>query len=202
MGTRSITFIRKRIPKEISSATKSSLGGPDESQYIYEYFVCMYHHWDGYVRGGVGEWLTEFLCKFLHEYSSKYMDTGFLAAKFVKAFMEKEAQYKRLLPLTSLEEMFRTYDYHLAYIITTDSTRKYFDNKSIMLTAYQGGNIITTRPEKFMTKYLQYEIQMEGGLVKVIDYGDDEIEKEGYLAEDRLFLKFIQTKLYQYLYSI
>jgi hypothetical protein len=195
MGTRSITFIRKRIPKEVSSA-KSSLGGPD-GQYIYEYFVCMYQQCDGYVRGGVGEWLAEFLCKFLHDYSSKYMDTGFLAAKFVKAYMEKDTytQSKRLFPITSLEKMFR-YDHQKAYIITTDSTRKFFDNKSIMLTSI-GNCIITARPEKFMMKYLQCVERMEESRIpnEVIDYGDDEIEKEGYLAEDQLLSKFL-TNLY------
>ncbi|GBC09841.1 hypothetical protein RclHR1_09150012 [Rhizophagus clarus] len=191
MGTRCIIFIRKRIYKEAGSVKKSFLGDPDESQYIYEYFVCMYQQCDGYVRGGVGEWLAKFLCDFLHDYSSRYMDTGFLAAKCVKEFMEKDAVFKRLLPLASLKDMYR-YDHQKAYIITTDSTRKFFDNKSIMLTS-RGSCIITARPEKFMTIYYQNAKRIEESTTydEVIDYGDEELEKDGYLAEDRLLGKFL-----------
>ncbi|RIA84190.1 hypothetical protein C1645_428732 [Glomus cerebriforme] len=191
MGTRSITFIRKRIPKRECSVTKRSLGGPDESQYIYEYFVCVYQQCDGYVEGGVGEWLAEFLSKFIRDFSSVHLDTGFFAAKFVKDFMEKDDQHKLLCPIAPLQEMFR-HDHQLAYIITVDSTRKFFDDKSIMLSMYSNC-ILTARPEKFMKKYKQCENQIEESEIQyeVIDYGDEEVEKEGYLSEDQLLGKFL-----------
>ncbi|RIA97388.1 hypothetical protein C1645_854132 [Glomus cerebriforme] len=191
MGTRSITFIRKRIPKRACSATKRSLGGPDESQYIYEYFVCVYQHFDGYVEGGLGEWLAEFLSKFISDFSSVNLDAGFFAAKFVKDFMEKDDQHKTLYPIQPLQEMFRC-DHQYAYIITVDSTRKFFDDKSIMLSMYSNC-ILTARPEKFMEKYKQVKNQIEESEIEyeVIDYGDEEVEKEGYLSEDRLLAKFL-----------
>lgn len=151
----------------------------------------LYQQYDGYVRSGVGEWLANFFCEFLHDYSSRYMDTGFLAAKFVKDFMEKDTNFKRLMPLASLKKMYR-YDHQMAYIITTDSTRKFFDNKSIMLTS-RGNCIITAWPEKFMTIYCQNANRIEKSIIpdEVIDYGDEELEKEGYLAEDQLLSKFL-----------
>ncbi|RIA97385.1 hypothetical protein C1645_814084 [Glomus cerebriforme] len=195
MGTRSITLIRKRIPRDACSATKSLLGGPDESQYIYEYYVCMYQQLDGYVEGGVGEWLAKFLCEFIREYSSMHMDAGFFTAKFVKDFMEKDKQHKFLCPLAPLEEMFQ-YGHQVAYIITIDATRQFFDDKSFMLSVYENC-ILTARPENFMEKYKQCENQIKESEIscEVVDYGDDEVEKEGYLSEDRLLAKFLKSKL-------
>ncbi|GBC09835.1 hypothetical protein RclHR1_09150006 [Rhizophagus clarus] len=191
MGTRSIILIRKRYPKEISSATKSFLKGPDESQYIYEYFVYMYQETD---NDDMGEWIAEFLCNFLRDYSSKYMDAGFLAAKFVEAFMDRDTSCKCLLPLAPLDELYH-YEHHEIYFITTDSARKFFDDKSIVLTLHRNC-IISAWPEKFMTKYLQNAERMKESRIQneVIDYGDKELEKEGYLAEDRLLTKFLNKK--------
>src|SRR3954447_4973005 len=83
MGTRSITLVRSRKPKEAGSAKKSALGGPAESQYIYEYFVCTYYQFDGNVEYGMGEWLVNFLCEFINNFSSRRVDVGFFAVKFV-----------------------------------------------------------------------------------------------------------------------
>src|SRR6266487_1787023 len=106
MGTRSITLVRTRKLKETPSTTTSILGGPSESKYIYEYFVCVWQHWDGYVDGGVGQRLAEFLCNFIHDSKSKFIDTGYLASKLVKAIVEKSKDIF-LVYLDSLEDIFR-----------------------------------------------------------------------------------------------
>ena len=189
MGTRSITIVRKRRPKETPSVATSVLGGPTESQYIYEYYVCIYQHWDGYVEGGVGERLAEFLCKYIHDSSSKPIDTGLLAAKLVEEIVGKNTHIFnfKLMPLAPLEDMFRCYDYAFAYIITVDLNY----HNSIMLSVIDN-DILTARPNKFMRKFQHYSEQMEvlGKSFEKVDYGDDEVEEEGYLSEDKLLFKF------------
>src|SRR6266487_5962829 len=125
MGTRSITLVRTRKLKETPSTATSILGGPSESKYIYEYFVCVWQHWDGYVEGGVGQRLAEFLCKFIHDSKSKFIDTSYLASKLVKAIVERSEDIC-LITLESLKDIFRTADYELAYIITVDLNNSHY----------------------------------------------------------------------------
>jgi hypothetical protein len=178
MGTHSITLIRERKPKK---KEMSVLGGPAESQYFYEYYVCIYQHFDGYIEGGVGEWLAEFLYKFKQNLStlSNFVDAGLLGAKLIKAFYSSEFKNPRLIPITNIFQS----DYEYAYIITVscDSNLGLNDN-SIMLSAYRyEDHILTARPEKFLKSFAEN------------NYGDDEVEKNGYLLEDQLLIKFLNS---------
>jgi hypothetical protein len=73
-------------------------------------------------------------------------------------------------------------DYALAYIITVDLNY----HNSIMLSVIDE-MILTARPNKFMRKFRHYSEQMEKlrKSFEEVDYGDDEVEEEGYLADRR-----------------
>uniref|UniRef100_U9V537 Uncharacterized protein n=1 Tax=Rhizophagus irregularis (strain DAOM 181602 / DAOM 197198 / MUCL 43194) TaxID=747089 RepID=U9V537_RHIID len=117
MGTRGVILIRTRKPKR---KEMSVMGEPAGSQYFYEYYVCIYQHFDGYVKGGLGEWLANFLYEFTHNLST-YPDTGLLATRLIEGLYSK-------------------------------------NNKSFA----------------------------------EISYDDDEVEKNGYLSEDQLLIKFLK----------
>src|SRR5437868_14569762 len=70
MGTNSITLIRERKSRTNGLEGISEVGGPTESQYHYAYLAFIYQHYDGYVEGGVGEWLANFICEFIHEFTN------------------------------------------------------------------------------------------------------------------------------------
>src|SRR2546430_668919 len=119
MGTNSVIMVRQRKAKKNHL---SKLGGPTESQYYYQYFVCIWRRFDGYVIGGVGKWLTNFLCKIICDCSlnsSKYVDASILAAELVRdSFSLSEHQpYVYIMPIDSLKQMFKV-DYEYVYIIT------------------------------------------------------------------------------------
>ena len=199
MGTHSITLIRERYAKKNCLDKTSTLGGPTESKYNYEYFVCIYHHYDGYVEGGVGEWLAKFICKFISDYktSKDSVSSGAFGAKLIKAFFSmSEFQAPRLMPIAPLKEIFQS-DYAYAYIITLDRSNDWTGicNDSVMLSVYEPSDyILTARPEKFLEKYRYYKSQMEEMRKPFaeIDYGDNEVEKEGYLSEDQILLEFLE----------
>ncbi|GBC07971.1 hypothetical protein RclHR1_07820006 [Rhizophagus clarus] len=193
MGTSGLTIVRKRKTKRNKEI--SVLGGPSESQYFYEYHVCIYQRYDGYVEGcGLGTSLVNFLCNFkddLKNNPSAYLDTGLLAAKLIKDFMISEHD-ARIIPFMSLEKLF-TIPPDFTYIITTTPNSE-FDN-SIMLSMLSGKEtILTARPEKFLGKYEYYCKQMKENKKSFaeVDYGDDEVVNEGYFLEDQLFTKFVK----------
>ena len=193
MGTHSIILVRERQPK---GREISVLGGPSESQYFYEYYVCIYQHFDGYVEGGVGEWLAKFLREFTRNLeSSTYADTGLLGAKLIKGFYASEFKNPRLIPIMALKDMFQN-DFEYAYIITTSYDSNHgINDKSIMLSVCDHNDfILTARPEKFLEKYTYYKSQMEEMKKSFaeISYGDDEVEKDGYLSEDQLLIEFLK----------
>ncbi|RIA92188.1 hypothetical protein C1645_80625 [Glomus cerebriforme] len=189
MGTHSITLIRERSAKR---KEQSILGGPAGSQYFYEYYACIYQHFDGYVEGGVGEWLASFLCNFLAE-KIIYVDAGLLGIRLIHAFSMSDFKNPRIIPITSLEELFKTSVYEYVYFITVDSESSK-SQYNIMLSVCDGDFILTARPEKFLAKYKYYSTQMEEMKKSFaeINYGDDEVEKEGYLSEDLLLLEFLR----------
>ncbi|RIA96650.1 hypothetical protein C1645_871897 [Glomus cerebriforme] len=193
MGTHSITVIRERSAKR---KEQSILGGPAGSQYFYEYYACIYQHFDGYVEGGVGEWLANFLCNFTSNLAEKdfHIDTGLLGTRLIHAFSMSNFKNPRFIPIASLEELFKTSDYTYAYLITVDSES--LGNQSVMLSVYVDDFILTARPEKFLAKYKYYSEQMEKTKKSFaeINYGDDEVKKEGYFSEDLLLLGFL-TKI-------
>lgn len=203
MGTHSIVLIRERKPK---GREISVLGGPARSQYFYEYYVCIYLHFDGYVESGVGEWLANFLHKFGKDFSSQkqsdsiistYADTGLLGAKLINGFYSssKLIMNPRLIPIESLENIFQN-DFEYAYIITTSYDENYgINDKSIMLSVCDHKDfILTARPEKFVEKYTYYMEQMEKHKKSFAEINyDDEVEKEGYLSEDQLLIEFLNT---------
>ncbi|RIA92877.1 hypothetical protein C1645_763800 [Glomus cerebriforme] len=197
MGTHSITIIRERSPKR---EKQSILGGPAESQYFYKYYACIYQHYDGYVEGGVGEWLANFLCDLIRNFvatspNNLCPETGILGAKLIHAFSTSDFTNPHLIPIASLEELFQS-NYEYAYIITVDVNYSGFlvNNQSITLSVYDGDFILTARPEKFLAKYKYYKTQMEEmkNSFTEINYGDDEVEKEGYLSEDQLLIEFLR----------
>lgn len=199
MGTRSIILIRERKPgrKEMSV-----LGGPAGSKYFYEYYACIYQHYDGYVEGGIGEWLADFLCEFIRNLPAlaTYANAGLLGSKLVEGFYLSEFEHLRLIPAKPLKEIFK-HAYEYAYIITvsSDSDRTLYglDDKSIMLSVYQYKDfILTARPEKFLDKYKYYMTQMEENKKSFgeISYDDDdEVDNDGYLSEDQLLIEFLNT---------
>ncbi|CAB4442784.1 unnamed protein product [Rhizophagus irregularis] len=201
MGTHSIVLIRERKPKRRET---SLLGGPAGSKYFYEYYVCVYLHFDGYVEGGVGEWLANFLRKFGQDCSTQndsmiqtYADTGLLGAKLINAFYSssKLIMNPRLVPIESLENMFQV-DHEYAYIITTSYDENVgINDKSIMLSVCDNKDfILTARPEKFVEKYSYYMEQMEKNKKSFAEINyDDEVEKDGYLSEDQLLIEFLKT---------
>ncbi|GBC05740.1 hypothetical protein RclHR1_00640028 [Rhizophagus clarus] len=194
MGTHSIILLRERSTKRKET---SFLGGPDESKYSYEYYVCIYQQYDGYVEGGVGEWLADFLQKFTQDLSTltTFADAGLLGAKLIKAFYSSPFSNPRLEPIAPLEDIFQI-DYDYVYIITvTYSSRHGMDDKSIMLSVcHYKDFILTARPEKLLEKYKYYVTQMEENKKSFaeISYDDEEVEKNGYLSEDQLLLEFIK----------
>ncbi|GBC04572.1 hypothetical protein RclHR1_05750004 [Rhizophagus clarus] len=193
MGTRAITLIRRRSAKR---KEKCLLGGSVKSQYFYEYYVCIYHHFDGYVVNGLGEWLADFLQKFTKNLST-YVDTGILGAKLIEGLYSSSFSNIRLMCIDPLEEIFRA-DYSYAYIITVSYNSNHcFDNNSIMLSVFMNNNFLTARPEKFLEKYIYYETQMEenGKSFAEISYDDVEVEKDGFLSEDQLLVEFLKDEI-------
>src|SRR3954454_4069755 len=109
MGTNSAIIVRQRKAKR---NRLSKLGGPTESQYYYQYFVCIWRRYDGYVMGGVGEWLTNFLCKIIRDYSldsSKFLNASTLASELVRASfsMIEMDNYVCIIPIDCLKKMFK-----------------------------------------------------------------------------------------------
>ncbi|PKY16593.1 hypothetical protein RhiirB3_482785 [Rhizophagus irregularis] len=148
MGTRGVILIRTRKPKR---KEMSVMGGPAGSQYFYEYYVCIYQHFDGYVKGGLGEWLANFLYEFTHNLST-YADTGLLATRLIEGLYSSNFFVNpRLVPIAPLEEMFHS-DYDYVYIITVSCDSNLgLNDKSIMLSVcYYREFILTARPEKFL----------------------------------------------------
>jgi hypothetical protein len=159
----------------------------------------IYQHYDGYVEGGVGEWLANFICEFIHEFtnSTRWVNSGLLGAKLIKDFSSTDQfQAPRLIPIKPLKEIFQNnYDY--VYIVTynMDESADKINDKSIMLGVYEHGDyILTARPRKFLEKYQYYKTQMEemGKSFVEIEYGDDEVKKEGYFSEDQLLVEFLK----------
>jgi hypothetical protein len=195
MVTKGLTLVRERKAKRKKEA--SALGGPSESHYFYEYYVSFYQWNDAYVEGcGLGTWLVNFLCKFtsnLKKNPSVYNDTGILGAELIKDYMTSE--YKaNINSFEPLEKLFLSgFDY--IYIITTtfDSKCRPNDNSIMLTVIFDEGFILTARPEKFLGKYEYYKTQMEENKKSFaeIDYGDDEVLKEGYFSEDQLLIKFL-----------
>ncbi|RGB31512.1 hypothetical protein C1646_763990 [Rhizophagus diaphanus] len=191
MGTTGLTIVRERKAKKGNKT--SVLGGPSESQYFYEYYVCIYQLHDGYVEYcGLGTWLVNFLCKFKENLKNDLLNTGSLGAKLIKEFMTSEYVDAHIIPIMSLKKLFSIPPNH-TYIITTTLDSE-FDN-SIMLSALHGDKIIlTARPENFLGKYEYYgTLQKDKGdkqSFTEIDYGD-EVVNEGYFSEDQLFNKFL-----------
>src|SRR5581483_9660069 len=190
----------------------SKLGGPTESQYYYQYFVCIWRRHDGYVIGGIGEWLANFICKIIRDHSldsSNYVCASTIAADLVAAtcLLSKfsfEFDRSFIIPIDSLKNIFKV-DYEYVYIVTFEEFGKFCD-KSIMLSVYEhvvyqtGDYILTARPNKFLAKYKYYKTQMESGKsFAEINYGDDEVEKEGYLLEDQLLVDYLKTPGYDIL---
>jgi hypothetical protein len=194
MGTHSIILIRERQDKKNKV---SVLGGPDESRYFYEYYACIYQHYDGYVEGGVGEWLANFLSKFIRNLSTlnTYVDTGLFGAKLIEGFYSSPFNNPRLIPVGPLKKIFQS-DYQYAYIITVSySSYHGLNDKSLMLSVcHYKDFILTARPEKFLEKYKYYITQMEENKKSFaeISYDDEEVEKDGYLSEDQLLIKFLK----------
>src|SRR4051794_20095637 len=194
MGTSSITLVRARRAKEKDLTEISEVGGPTEGQYNYDYLAFIYHHYDGYVESGVGEWLANFICEFIHESTNstiRWLHGGLFGAKLIKAFSStNQFQAPRLISIKSLKKIFQdNYDY--VYIITYDNDESVsnISDKSIMLGVYEHGDyILTARPGKFLEKYQYYKTQMEETRKSFveIEYGDEEVKKEGYLSEDQL----------------
>ncbi|CAG8700743.1 uncharacterized protein OCT59_020010 [Rhizophagus irregularis] len=192
MGTRGVILIRTRKPKR---KEMSVMGEPAGSQYFYEYYVCIYQHFDGYVKGGLGEWLANFLYEFTHNLST-YPDTGLLATRLIEGLYSSNFFVNpRLVPIAPLEEMFHS-DYDYVYIITVSCDSNLgLNDKSIMLSVcYYREFILTARPEKFLEKYKYYitQIKENNKSFAEISYDDDEVEKNGYLSEDQLLIKFLK----------
>src|SRR3954466_8167182 len=108
MGTNSIILIRERNVKENNSTT-SVIGGPIESKYSYEYYVCIYQHFDGYVEDGVGEWMANFISEVTRDLGKQIIhvniDAGLLGAKLIQGcFFMNGYQRPRLIPIAPLEE--------------------------------------------------------------------------------------------------
>src|SRR5207249_2892314 len=148
--------------------------------------ACIYHNHDGYVEGGIGEWLAKFICEFISEFKDAldWINCGFFGAKLIKAFFSmNESQAPRIMPIRSLKEIFQS-NYEYVYIITFNSDEIIHGkiiNKSVVLSVYEHKDyILTARPEKFLKKYQHYKTQMEEMRKSFaeIDYGDDEVEKE------------------------
>ncbi|CAB4395794.1 unnamed protein product [Rhizophagus irregularis] len=192
MGTSGLTIVRERKAKRGNKT--SALGGPSESQYFYEYYVCIYQWYDGYVeKFGLGTWLVDFLCKFkdnLKNNPASYLNTGSLGAKLIKEFMTS-IPIERIIPIVSLKELF-TMAPNYTYIITTTLDSK-FDNSIMLSVLYYDKIILTAKPEKFLGKYEYYYRQIDNldkKSLTEIDYGD-EVVNEGYFSEDQLFNKFL-----------
>ncbi|CAB4440789.1 unnamed protein product [Rhizophagus irregularis] len=194
MGTHNVILIRTRKPKRKEMSVM--MGGPAGSQYFYEYYVCIYQRFDGYVKGGLGEWLANFLYKFTHNLST-YADTGLLATRLIEGLYSSNffVTVPRLAPIAPLEEMFHS-DYDYVYIITVSCDSNLgLNDKSIMLSVcYYREFILTARPEKFLEKYKYYitQIKKNNKSFAEISYDDDEVEKNGYLSEDQLLIKFLK----------
>src|SRR6266496_5524543 len=193
MGTHSVTLVRERRAKKNRLEQTSALGGPTDSKYFYKYYVCIYQHYDGYVRNGVGEFLANFLCELIRDFknTSSYIDVGLIAAKVTNATFSM-SERPRLIPIGPLRGLLEDYEY--AYIITINSEHQFNDN-SIMLSVIYNEFILTARPEKFLEKYEYYETKMEETdksfeeINAKIDYGDNEVDKEGYFSEEQLLIK-------------
>ena len=186
MGTRSITIVRSRRLVKPGRRENVETNRPAENKYIYEYYACVYKHFDGYVEDGVGEWLTKILVEILQTLNSNMsgMSAGVLGARLIHAFMEEGGDMINLLPVVSLKVMLKYYDYACAYFVTVDESSH---DTVCMLSVYEHDDwILTARPEKFLKKYVMNE---EGRKFTDINYDDDDEVEKGFIAEDQLFMK-------------